>query len=564
MPVDQSGENILFVLDGKTVEAHVQIQYQGSAERFAWIVPMQDVPEVTIGSQPLFTRLLGATVPTYALQTQVDQCGAGGSGTGGSTSFGGSGGGSGAGGSGGSGGTQVVYEKVVGAFQVVVLKGGTAVEVVDWLKNNNYQNIPTAPSILQDYVSKNYVFVAIKLTGGAGLDEIHPLVFEYPGNEPCVPLKLTRVAATEDMAVRAFFLAQDRAVPVNYKHVTLNPARLNWLSLGSNYKQAVTFGVDSAVANGHAFVTEYAGTSSTVPQFGIWSSAWNAAAFQSIAPENVVTTLTQQLLMWCGSNQCVYQHPLIAGILADYLPIPAGMTDYQFYGCLSCNLAKIDQTKWNAAEFAATLKQRIVDPGAHAKALLDTWPYLTRLYTTISPAEMTEDPIFRAAPGEPPVDPSQIATQRIACNGQRALIFPDQREMALDGTGLPPWDSLMPWAEKIEEYPPVGSKITLVDNTKKINARLAEWNGSQGWPPTSASGGGGGTSGSGGASAGGGGFSGGGFGGGNGGSANGEGEVNASGGGGCVFAARASGCGGFSVAGLGLLALALRRRRKLE
>ncbi|HEY3236040.1 MAG TPA: hypothetical protein VGJ84_15090, partial [Polyangiaceae bacterium] len=30
MPVDQSGENILFVMNGNTVEAHIQIQYQGS------------------------------------------------------------------------------------------------------------------------------------------------------------------------------------------------------------------------------------------------------------------------------------------------------------------------------------------------------------------------------------------------------------------------------------------------------------------------------------------------------------------------------------------------------
>jgi hypothetical protein len=27
MPVDQTGENILFVIDGTTVEAHIQIQY---------------------------------------------------------------------------------------------------------------------------------------------------------------------------------------------------------------------------------------------------------------------------------------------------------------------------------------------------------------------------------------------------------------------------------------------------------------------------------------------------------------------------------------------------------
>src|SRR5262245_2421147 len=37
MPVDQRGEDILFVLDGSTVEVHIRIEYTGEAARFAWI-----------------------------------------------------------------------------------------------------------------------------------------------------------------------------------------------------------------------------------------------------------------------------------------------------------------------------------------------------------------------------------------------------------------------------------------------------------------------------------------------------------------------------------------------
>ena len=546
MPVDQSGENILFVLDGGTVEAHVQIQYQGSAERFAWVVPMPAVPDVTVGSQPLFTRLLAGTVPTYALQTQADQCGAGGSGGGVSFDggFSGSGGSSGAG-----GGPQVVFEKTVGAFEVVVLQGGTAVEVVSWLQNNNYQTISTAPQILQDYVAQSYVFVAVKLTAGAGLDEIHPLVFKYTGTEPCIPLKLTRVAATEDMAVRAFFLGDDRVVPTNYKHVVLNPVRVDWVALGANYKQVISRGADSAVANGRAFFTEYAGSSNVVGTPGVYSAAWNAAPFATLQPEQVITELQKQGLVYCstGSN-CSYMHPLIQGILADFLPVPAGMKDYDFYGCLSCNSALIDKTKWNAGEFSAAVQTRIVDPAKHAKALLDKWPYLTRLYTTISPAEMTEDPMFRAAPGEQTVQPNNTAVQRITCDGKRGVLLPDDRQVALAGSQWPAWDSQMPWAEEIEEYTPSG-KITLVDNTKKIDALLAEWNQKQGWPPPTGSGGGGaGGAGSGGSSSG--------TGGGN--SGSGSTEVEPGGGGGCGVGARPSGA--LAWLGLGALALALRRR----
>jgi hypothetical protein len=72
------------------------------------------------------------------------------------------------------------------------------------------------------------VFVAVKLAGGAGLDEIHPLVLRYKdrGDGACVPLKLTSVAAP-DMGVRAFFLDQGRVVPSNYEHVIPNPARFD-------------------------------------------------------------------------------------------------------------------------------------------------------------------------------------------------------------------------------------------------------------------------------------------------------------------------------------------------
>ena len=40
-PIDQAGENILFAVDKAAgeVTVHVQIQYEGPAEEFAWILP---------------------------------------------------------------------------------------------------------------------------------------------------------------------------------------------------------------------------------------------------------------------------------------------------------------------------------------------------------------------------------------------------------------------------------------------------------------------------------------------------------------------------------------------
>src|SRR5687768_1333853 len=62
VPVDQSGEHLLFSIeDDGTVVAHVQIQYQGAAESFAWVLPLPAEPEVSVGSDEIFRTLRGLT-----------------------------------------------------------------------------------------------------------------------------------------------------------------------------------------------------------------------------------------------------------------------------------------------------------------------------------------------------------------------------------------------------------------------------------------------------------------------------------------------------------------------
>lgn len=490
MPVDQSGENILFVMSPGYVEAHVQIQYEGDAERFAWIVPMQGIPEVTVGSQQLFTNLLNATVPNVGYTTSFDDCGDFGSGANGGSGNVGSGGSGGTGRTGGGGGgPNVVFSKTVGAFEVTALQGGTAQEVVDWLSMNGYQNIPAAPSLLEDYVARGFVFVAIKLTADADVNEIHPLTFRYAGDEPCVPIKLTAVAATENMGVRTFFLGDDRFMPTNYKHIVPNPVRLDWLNFGSNYESWVTRSVDSPVSNGHGFVTEYAGSSGVVFTGDLYQPAWNAGAFTSIAADQVVDTLTSQNLMYCYPGYCEYYHPLLRSILSAHLPPPQGVLDDDFYSCVSCFADQLDPNAWDPAAFATDLDERLIKPGKHAKDVLSLYPVLTRMYTTLSPAEMTEDPIFVAAPGLPSVGPMGTATQRITCDSQSGMTLPDGRQVGLpSGGGWPTFDSNMPWAERIEEYTDKGELIVLVDNKDQIDAQLKAYNAGEDWPPAGSGG----------------------------------------------------------------------------
>lgn len=500
MPVDQSGENILFILDGTNVEAHIQIQYTGDPARFAWLIPVQKIPEVEVGSQLFFSSLLAGSVPTFVTSTVLDSCPGNSQSSSSSSSMGcgstaetdsagdfGPGnyaGSAGSAGSGGTGGTDPnVVKKVVGAFDVSILEQTSPIDVVNWLTDNNFQVTDTTAPLIAGYVDQGYVFVAVRLTPGSGTSEIHPLVIRYPGDEPCVPLKLTAVAATENMGVRAFFLGKERVLPVNYKHVVPSEAHFDWINLGSNYNDVISAAVDSPVANGRAFVTEYAGDSSVIQNRGYYDPNWNGEAFRTIAPEDVVSQLFAQGLIDCtSSSTCTSPHPLVFPLLEEYLPRPSDLTADEWYSCLSCHKSRIDLTKWDANKFADDFNARIQNPAKHASDLVQRWPYLTRLFTTISPAEMTEDPIFAAHKGWPTVSANHVAQYRITCTRATGYETSDGQTIAGSTSSWPTLENV-PYATTIDDVSAEGRATQLVDNTAKITTGVQEYNKAYAWPP---------------------------------------------------------------------------------
>jgi hypothetical protein len=81
----------------------------------------------------------------------------------------------------------------------------------------------------------------------------------YDADMPGIPIKLTAVAAEDNMGVLVWVLGQNRAIPENYLHAEINEVSIDWLSGGSNYDQVVTEAANEA--GGQAFATEYAGQS---------------------------------------------------------------------------------------------------------------------------------------------------------------------------------------------------------------------------------------------------------------------------------------------------------------
>lgn len=497
MPVDQTGENILFVWEGDYIEAHVQIQYTGEAAEFGWVLPLQSVPEFSVGSQPLFDALLASTVPTYGYTQTRDDCsldeggqdpnGTGISGTAagdGSESSGGDP-------SGGPPGPQILLTETVGAFDITVLQGADPMEVYDWLAENGYQQDPEALPILGEYIEEGFLFGAVKLTGGADVDEIHPIVLRFQGSEPCVPLRLTRIAAVDDMGVRSFFLGDARMVPLNYRHVLVNQLKVDWIS-PTNYNAVVTEAVDEEHADGRAFVTEYAGPSAVVQAGGLFSPSWNPDAFTAIGVASVGDELESQGLLFCDydfGNGCTFTNSLLEGLMNEYVTPPDGVSAAELWANWETYGGGVDTSGWIGTDFAVKLRQRIVEPGQHAAELLGAHPYLTRMYTTISPHEMTEDPQFWENELLPEVPNLLNGVLRTLCNNDQVFTLPDGREVYLPaGTQWPDFPDEpggtpgeMPSSEIVEAVPDNGAPMRLGDNTEVIAAVLKEWNDAHGW-----------------------------------------------------------------------------------
>ena len=412
VPIDQSGERVLFAVNDGVVTAHIQIIYKGAAEKFAWVLPIPAIPTVNVGTDALFNALGNRTQPSFQVEWQYnDGCYFYG---GGGFAEDADGGPPNAGGGPKSGGVEVVAAGEVGPYDYKVIQGtsdDSGEAVFQWLQDNGYDQPDIAKDLVTTYVAEHHVFVAVKLLKDADVGSIQPLVLNYPLPAGCVPLRLTSIAATEDMDVWVYMLGQSRAVPVNFFHVEVSEPHIDWINYGSNYKEVARKAIDSAAGRG--FLTEFAGDTNDMK--GV---IWSPGKFDVSTLETKTTPweFYQALLNWVN-----YGFPVTGQtrtLLRKYIPMPQALKDQQmneqqFYNSLQ--QYKDQLAPFDPKAFAAELDELVLKPMEEASKLFDEYRYMTRLYTVISPSEMVRDPIFQFNPDLPNVSNVHKATGHAIC-----------------------------------------------------------------------------------------------------------------------------------------------------
>jgi hypothetical protein len=494
-PVNQAAERIIFADNGDgTITAVIQIMYQGPSENFSWLLPISTVPEgdqIGVASDIAFTRLQLATNPQFNLTTRVEgtcrsQASANGVGSVQRETCNDNGLLAGCAEAlpaldvNGAPIVNVEASGVVGAFEYSVISVNPAVAdpaapALQWLGENGYDVTPEGVALLGPYLADGMHLLALRLTKGSDTGSIRPIKLTYAAEAPMIPIRLTAVAANSDMGVMTWALSSARAVPINYNALELNEARINWFNAASNYNQVVTEAADEA--GGQGFVTEFAGPSSQLANV-VWredeEQDWQntrAATYSTFS--DIFAALFQRYQSYSGFWDA----------LRRSVTLEQGLSYDDFRVCPTCYS---EQVTFSPTALFAAVDEDVIEPLRGIQTLIDRAPYTTRLYSTLSAAEMTVDPVFRFNPDLPVLDNIHTAERITECDSS---VYEFQAPWRIDfpqGTtirGTP--DTVGTWPDAVSDQPAnfrvltlstTGEGALLADNAEIINADLSSYN----------------------------------------------------------------------------------------
>jgi Uncharacterized protein conserved in bacteria (DUF2330) len=494
VPIVQAGERILFSVDNGVVKAHIQIQYAGEARDFGWLLPLPSVPTLQLGTEELFTQLINTTQPRYFVNTVTTGTCSGRS----ATVFGSaapSAANDSAGAESNGSSSPLVTQASIGPYDYAVLKADDKTAMFNWLTTNHYF-IPTGTdATVGPYIHPGAYFLALKLRSGKSAGDIQPVVLEYASDIPMIPIILTSVAAQPNMGIQVWMLGAGRAIPRNYNHVIINDSQLDWLNQAKNYNDVVIKAV-SETPEKHAFITEYAGLSDVMKDVldppGRFGSIATLATLND--PANFVEylfnngyapTTTQGFGFFRAALT-----PNLKAMVLQAIPLPAslaaqGVTDDQFLQNLRFYLGDYrtqhpaDFAQWSstldAPALAAQIDEKIVKPALAAGAVFRQHPYLTRLYTALSPEDMNRDPAFSFNPTLPQVSRDHTATLKVSCglggdfSTSPATLTTEQGwTYSLPNRQAAPNVGTGPGALRIETLADEGGPLVILDNQKSI------------------------------------------------------------------------------------------------
>lgn len=168
--------------EGSTEHMLLSVIYSGGTDEFAWVIPVESRPKVTVDKGAPFTELRRATqiiIPRAPMLEASTRSAPGGA----------------------AKSVTVLERKEEGPYDIAVLQATSSGGLYEWLKENDFHLSKNAKGYINHYVERKFVFVAARIRTGAKGNQaianrlkngtIAPMHLSFKAKELSYPLRVT-------------------------------------------------------------------------------------------------------------------------------------------------------------------------------------------------------------------------------------------------------------------------------------------------------------------------------------------------------------------------------------
>ena len=182
MDIYEPNQLAMISFDDMVEKIIFQVDYEGEAEDFAWVIPVPGYPYLFSVDDEIFYELHKLTQPPLVNYG----CGWGG----GIPNSGLE-----------DGGVHIWEENQVGIYDTITLSASDPNSLIDWLNDNGYTFPKGGQEILNHYIQKKWFFVAMKIHSGELVNDseyysgaIQPLGIMFFSEEMIYPMKISALS----------------------------------------------------------------------------------------------------------------------------------------------------------------------------------------------------------------------------------------------------------------------------------------------------------------------------------------------------------------------------------
>jgi hypothetical protein len=228
-----TGHRMAFALSKTHSVLWDQIEYSGSPESFAWVLPVKKGARVEVSNDAWFEALEAGT--SARVVSPPLEC------TGPTPSNCGFGCGATYAASGGVGRdtptVTVLHQGTVGPYETVTLHADVPGALPTWLKDHGFAVDAATTPIIDAYTSEGFDFIALRLLPDKSVQQMKPVRVITPGMSPTLPLRMVAAGTGATVDITLFVISEGRYLAQNFPNGEINPDKLIWdfRATSSNY-----------------------------------------------------------------------------------------------------------------------------------------------------------------------------------------------------------------------------------------------------------------------------------------------------------------------------------------